>query len=164
MSKISISFPKFISLTIFDGIPPKEEGADPSVFYYYPEDKVKDEQYNDVGLFLTFLGFCRDFRSSSDCEYFETDKLITCFCNLGSEVYCCVTFSNQDMSYLHIFQQQTKLFCSVFKTWFYEPKRNGDIVDFGVDYKLESIVPKLFHIFDFYPFFKTIIPSLDLFA
>jgi hypothetical protein len=82
-----------VSLSIFDGIPPQEEGQDPSVFYYWSAEKIsKDSQFNEIGLYLTFLGFCREFRASKDCQYFQTDRFFTCFANLDGSVFAAACF------------------------------------------------------------------------
>jgi hypothetical protein len=86
-----MDLPPLRSLAIYDGIPPQEEGEDPKVLYYYP-DVSADTKFNEVGLYLTFLGFCRDFRSSEDCQYFETETLFTCFANVGGTNYAAATF------------------------------------------------------------------------
>jgi hypothetical protein len=85
--------PPLRSVSIFDGTPPQEEGEDPKLFHYWPKATVsKDAQLNEIGLYLTFLGFCKDFRASSDCQYFETDSLFTCFAHLYGTVYAAAAF------------------------------------------------------------------------
>ena len=98
----SLKIPSLISFAIYDGIPPKEEGMDPTVFWYWPTETPIDTQLNNVGLYLTFTGFCRDFRSSKDCEYIQTDSSITCFGNIGADVCFAACFQTTDVTYCRI--------------------------------------------------------------
>jgi hypothetical protein len=85
--------PPLVSLAIFDGIPPQEEGQDPTIFSYFSSRATtRDSQFNEVGLYLTFLGFCKDFNSSEDCQYIETDKLLTTLTCLTGTKYAAATF------------------------------------------------------------------------
>jgi hypothetical protein len=85
--------PPLVSLAIFDGIPPQEEGQDPTVFAYFSSrSTTRDSRFNEVGLYLTFLGFCKDFNSSADCQYIETDKLLTTLACLSGTTYAAATF------------------------------------------------------------------------
>jgi hypothetical protein len=114
-----LSLPPLFSLTIFDGIPPQEEGEDPTVFYYYSvRSTSRDTQFNDAGLYLTFLGFCRDFRPSHDCEYFQTDMFLTTISVIQESVYAAAVYDIQSPSALkspRILMESMRLFCDVYK-------------------------------------------------
>lgn len=63
------------SFTIFNIIPPKKEGAKPKIYWYYSkEERTEEEKLNEVGLIITFAGFCRKFKPENECDYIFTNK------------------------------------------------------------------------------------------
>jgi hypothetical protein len=84
--------PPLVSLAIFDGVPPQEEGQDPTVFSYLSSRATtRDSQFNEVGLYLTFMGFC-NFNASEDCQYIKTDKLLTALARLSGTTFAAASF------------------------------------------------------------------------
>ena len=163
--------PPLDSFIIFDGIPPKEEGADPVVFWMYPDYTGPDkEQYsnsifNRVGLYLTFIGFCRDFGANKYCEYFQTDQFLTVFTCIGAEVYCAATFQTSDSSKHIILEKSMEAFRALFLHIFTPPVRKGDDIDkesvakFALDF-----LDDLLRIFQFNPILPRLSPSYDLWS
>lgn len=123
---MEIQMPNLISFAIYDGIPPKEEGQDPTIFWYYPHSIPKDSQLNEIGLYMTFTGFCRDFRSSQDCEYFQTDKSLTVFINMGADVFAAARFETDEPLYHRSCQQAIKIFNRIYTMFFPSPYRLPD--------------------------------------
>ena len=155
--------PKLLSFAVYDGIPPKEEGQDPTIFWFWPHNIEKDIQLNEIGLYMTFTGFCRDFRSSKDCEYFQTDQMLVVFVNLGAEVYAAAKFACNEAVYARMCTTSIKLFSKLFKMFFPEPKRmKDDLLDKITLNNFEKYLDEMLNVFKLYPFISKISPSLSL--
>ncbi|OHT11925.1 hypothetical protein TRFO_18389 [Tritrichomonas foetus] len=161
---MNLKMPELISLAVYDGIPPKEEGQDPTIFWYWPQSVDKNLQLNEIGLYMTFTGFCRDFRSSQDCEFFQTDKSLTVFVNLGAEVYIGAKFNTNDASYHRQCLQSIRTFASIYHMFFPKPYRISpdDLLDQTTMANFEKYLEEMLGIFKCSPILQRIPPSLDL--
>ena len=160
---MSFTMPELISFAIYDGIPPKEEGMDPTVFWYWPKTVPKDAQLNEIGLYLTFAGFCRDFRSSEECQFFQTDFNFTCFSNLGSNVCVAACFKTSDPSNNRILLSSIKAFTATYLMFFQPPKRlDDDSLDKTTLFDFNEYAENFLDIFKFPPLLRRLPPSLDL--
>ncbi|KAK8870803.1 vacuolar fusion protein ccz1 [Tritrichomonas musculus] len=158
---ISTNLPPLISFAVYDGIPPKEEGMDPTVFWYWPNDTPIDVQLNQIGLYLTFTGFCRDFRSSKDCEYIQTDYSFTCFDNIGADVCLAACFKTTDPDYYRILMKLLHVFRSVCLMLCTSPVRtkNGDVENLP---NLIQFINEFLVIFRYIPILNSFPPNIDL--
>lgn len=156
-----MNLPSLISFAIYDGIPPKKEGEDPTVFWYWPTETPIDSQLNQVGLYLTFTGFCRDFRSSKDCEYMQTDSSITCFENIGEDVCIAACFQTTDVTYCRILLLLIRAFKSACLMFYPPPVRTktGDVDNIS---NLIQDIKDYLVFFKYIPFFNSFPPNLDL--
>ncbi|EAY03844.1 hypothetical protein TVAG_063570 [Trichomonas vaginalis G3] len=162
MSDSSNIIPNLVSFCAFDGIPPQKEGEDPIVFWYYPKETPINDQLNMVGLYLTFLGYTRDFRSSKDCEYFITDKTVCCFAHLGAQLWIAATFSVTDKMTPQIYVQQLNIFKSIFGIIFPPPSRDPETNLLEKNSDFADTFMDLLHIFAQRPTLKRLKPSLEL--
>ncbi|OHT02284.1 hypothetical protein TRFO_30598 [Tritrichomonas foetus] len=159
---MKVSMPDLISFAIYDGIPPQEEGMDPTVFWYWPKQTQKDVQLNEIGLYLTFTGFCRDFRASKDCQFVQTDTAFTCFGTLGSDVNVAACFNSTDPKYHRILVNSLEAFISVYFMFFSAPTRQKDgSLDRTSTFTFNEYVEELLNIFNCFPFIKRLPPSLS---
>lgn len=158
-----MELPRLISFTVFDGIPPQQEGEDPTVFWWYPVETPIDDQLNQIGLYLTFVGFCRDFRASQDCQYFQTDQAFSCFAYLGADVYAVATFATTDEVLYRTLVSTIELFASLYHMLFGYPER---LPDNTIDKKSQEIfktqLDEMGRIFSQSPFLSKMTPSSDL--
>ena len=154
--------PELISFAVFDGIPPQKEGEDPTVFWYYPEQTPINDQFNMVGLYLTFIWFSRDFRASDDIKFFQTDKTFCCFCHLGAQVYCTATFSSNDPSKYRYRTQQMKLFGKIFGIIFNKLERDKTTNAVDKNNEFAGNLVNFLYVFSQPPLLKRLTPSLDL--
>lgn len=155
--------PNLISFAIYDGIPPKEEGQDPTIFWYYPHSVSKDSQLNEIGLYMTFTGFCRDFRSSQDCEYFETDKSLTVFINMGADVFAAARFETSNPSYHRACLQSIKMFNRIYTMLFSPPSRlPDDSLDAETSRIFNTYLDEMINLFKSPPFIGKTVASLEL--
>lgn len=160
---MNVKLPPLISMAIFDGIPPKEEGKDPTVFWYYPDTISIDHQLNQVGLYLTFLGFCRDFQASSDCQFIQTDSTFSCMENLGSECFVAACFQSKDPANQRLLTKQLSVFASIFKLLFESVTRDEQgNVNKTFLFDFTQYVPKFIELFNFYPYLPKLSPNLGL--
>jgi len=160
---MDFEIPSLVSLCAFDGIPPREEGADPTVLYFYPKTTEINDQFNIVGLYMTFLGFCNDFGSNKECEFFQTDKGFTCFYHLGSKVYCAASFANPLPHQREVLIDLTNLFGNVFSVVFTLPTRDSvtGLIEQNNDFSDANFVD-LIEIFKKRPYFYKMKPVISI--
>lgn len=158
-----MKMPKLVSFVIYDGIPPTEEGQDPTVFFYYPKSTPIDNQLNDVGLFLTFTGFSRDFHCSKDCEFCFTDRYLTVFSRMDSDICLAARFETSDPLHQRICIQSIKNFQKIYLMFFPTPERLPDgQIDSKTLHIFEKKIIAMITLFTVPPFLKKILPSFDL--
>jgi hypothetical protein len=162
-----MSMPDLISFSVYDGIPPQEEGKDPVVYYYWSQKHVsQDAQFNEIGLFLTFKGFCGDFRSSKDCEYFQTETGITCFSDIGADVAISATFDLTKPNTVkspRVLVASVHRFADVYRACFPTPYRIGlTAVDEQTDSIFNNYLSNFQKVFQYAPFLNRLPPNPDL--
>lgn len=152
-----------LSVAIFDGIPPQAEGEDPKLFAYWPDNGDINDQLNTIGLYLTFLGFCKDFRASEDCEYFRTDKAMTLLKHIGASVYVGVQFRDVQRATLRAKQSLMQLFIKTYTMFFPMPQRLPDnTIDPSSIEIFKSSLNEFVALLQGCPFMSKMCPSLDL--
>ena len=161
--QFTMELPKLRSFAIFDGVPPQQEGEDPTIFWWYPSETPIDDRLNQIGLYLTFIGFCRDFRASQDCQHFQTDQAFSCFASLGANVYALASFATTDEVSYRVLCSTIELFASMYRMFFGEPYR---LPDNKVDKQSQEIfrtqMDEMIRVFSQTPFLSKMAPSSDL--
>jgi hypothetical protein len=164
-----MTMPELLSFTVFDGIPPQEEGKDPVIFYYWSQKHMtQDAQYNEIGLFLTFRGFCQDFRASKDCEYFQTETGLTCFSDLGADCAVAATFDLTKPNTIkspRVLVASVHRFAAAYRASFPTPTRIGPTtIDEKTDAVFKYFLVNFQKMFQYRPFLYRFPPSSELWA
>jgi hypothetical protein len=161
--------PDLLSFTVFDGIPPQEEGKDPVIYYYWSQKQMsQDAQFNEIGLFLTFRGFCADFRASKDCEYFQTETSLTCFSDLGADAAVAATFDLTKPNTIkspRILATSVHRFSAAYRASFPAPYRlDLTTLDSNTEYIFRSFLVNFQKMFQYRPYLSRFPPSTELWA
>lgn len=81
---------------IYNIVPPKKEGALPKIYWYYSkEEHTEEEKLNQVGLLMTFAGFCRKFKPETECDYIFTSKQEIGIYRLYGDIFMSVSIESQ---------------------------------------------------------------------
>ena len=116
------------SFIIFNIVPPKKEGAKPQIYWYYsPEEQDEETKLNQVGLILTFAGFCRKFTKFDDprmeCDYIYTNKHEIAIQKLFGDIYMSVTIESTKPFNRYVLQSILQYCKSMFSHfWVYLPE------------------------------------------
>lgn len=142
------------SFFIFNIIPPKKEGALPIIYWYYSTVEHDEEfKLNQVGLIITFAGFCRKFKPDQDCDYIYTNKHEIAIQKLYGDIYMSVTIESTKPFNRYLLQSILKHCKSMF-SHFWVPLPEI-VLDGEEPPSNELIVSQLDDAFQF------IIPSID---
>lgn len=162
--KIEHFLPPLQYFALYDGIPPREEGQDPTVFYYFPETTELNTQYNRVGLFIAFAGYSKSFHCSKVCEYYQTDTNFTCFAEIGADVYMAATFKTESSIYHRLLLKSMEILKSACLILIHSPpcRTSDGEIDPNSFNHLIRYMRGLLDIFKYMPFFESLPPSMDI--
>ena len=116
------------SFIIFNIVPPKKEGAKPEIYWYYsPEEQNEETRLNQVGLILTFAGFCRKFTKFDnpriECDYIYTNKHEIAIQQLFGDIFMSVTIESTKPFNRYVLQSILQYCKSMFSHfWVYLPE------------------------------------------
>jgi len=112
------------SFLIFNVKPPKKEGALPTIYWYFSnEDHSNEYKLTQVGLIITFVGFCRKFKPSHDCDYIFTSFHEIAILRLYGDIWMSVSIESKksfNRNLLHSILRHCRSMFSHF--WVYLPE------------------------------------------
>ena len=88
--------PKLHAFVVFNSDPPKEEGADPEVYWFYSQQNQDDNfKLNITGLLITFISFCKKWGISEPCDYLDTQNHEIGLLELSDDIWMAISLESK---------------------------------------------------------------------
>ncbi|OHT17052.1 hypothetical protein TRFO_12770 [Tritrichomonas foetus] len=131
------------SFLIFDSIPPRKEGSDPIIYYYYSSDQEtlndKNYQLTQAGLIITFISFCQRFNTSLPCDYVFTKVHELSMLELSGSIWMAVVLDSKKPENRALLNSILLHFRMMFSTFFVPLKPLGKSTTIGNQKVLDAI-------------------------
>ena len=158
--------PKLHAFVVFNSDPPKEEGADPEVYWFYSQQNQDDNfKLNITGLLITFISFCKKWGIDEPCDYLDTQNHEIGLLQLSDNIWMAISLESKVTNKRSLLNSILKYCKMMFEFFFKAPGDNKNKkslisqITFGFPYIVESINwdhLDITYLFDSYQYIKHI--------